>query len=230
MSSRGQARGALAVALALAALALALTALLRDSTAEGDGSSTEGPAVTPGVEEAPVPRTGTATAEGPEEVLVEPGIELPPLAPKNDAESREVVRFAAEATLAEVPGLERMLEVEEPLVVGNAIRALGRLGLVTQRSKYAALVEDPRQRVRHEAVRAFGESGDPAALATLVPLLKSEDDVTRQLGLQAIGAIGGSDALSALDGFEPQGQTDAVFLEAARKAATAPARTPAGGN
>jgi len=70
-----------------------------------------------------------------------PGLELPPLAPKDDAEAREVVRFARDADLRQLASLERMLAVEEPLVVGNAVRALGRLGLFTSGSRYVHLLD-----------------------------------------------------------------------------------------
>ncbi len=107
-------------------------------------------------------------------------------------ELRAVVRYCRAADSSDATRLQdAALESEDPLVVGNAIRALGRLGLARGDTRIPDLLDDPRPRVRQEAVIAMGRSGDPAVVEDLAPLIKSEDSTLRTLALQALGRLGG---------------------------------------
>jgi len=153
-------------------------------------------------------------------------LDLPPLDPRDDKESREVVAFARAAGLTEVASLERMLEVDQPLVVGNAVRALGRLGLFTPDSKYSSFLKDGRPRVRQESVRALGLCGDPAAVPRLEQIVTSGTSDERRLALEALGELGGAAARSALERIVPVDATERAFHERAMRRVDRSKRTP----
>jgi bilin biosynthesis protein len=106
-------------------------------------------------------------------------------------------------------------------VAGNAIRALGRLGLAGSDSRVAELLRDPRPRVRQEAIVALGNSGDPAAVDVLQPLLDDEDSTVRRLALRALGEIGGGRARTLVETVARDARatdTDRAFARAALSA------------
>jgi hypothetical protein len=116
------------------------------------------------------------------------------------AQVRAVVRFCREAVVADAAGLRSVaLSSPDPLVAGNALRALGRLGAVARDSELVALVRDPRPRVRQEVVLALGASGYTPVVEDLAPLLERDDLVLRPLVLQALGWLAGARAGALLE-------------------------------
>jgi hypothetical protein len=116
-------------------------------------------------------------------------------APKDQQDVRWMVEFCDTATSVDVPALRDVaLTAESPLAVGNAVRALGRLGAVAKDRDLLKLLNDPRGRVRDEFILALGESGDASALALLEPLVRAGDEHVRVLAIRAIGRIGGEKA------------------------------------
>lgn len=135
---------------------------------------------------------------------------------------RAVVDYCRGADASHVPTLRRVaLSSPDPLVTGNALRALGRLGAVRPSDpELAGLLDDPRPRVRQEVVIALGESADPASVDLLAPLLRAEPASLRPLVLQALGRIGTREARAALDAYAPRASEDErPFLRAALEAA-----------
>lgn len=135
------------------------------------------------------------------------------------AEVRSFVAFAGSAGHSDVPSLRRhALESENPLVVGNSIRALGRLGAVIRDEELLGMLADPRVRVRQELVRALGESGDPRAVPALADAIGEDDETLRTLAIQSLGKIGGHEARVLLENArsDPRSQgSQLVFLEQA---------------
>jgi len=143
-----------------------------------------------------------------------------PLTARTPAELRRCVRLAGAADASAVPELRRLaLESPDPLVSGNAIRALGRLGRGGSDAGLGAFLADPRPRVRQEAVVALGASRDPAAVPLLEPLARAGTDPTlRALALQALGRIGDDRARRQLESVlqDPAtNETDRAFARAA---------------
>lgn len=102
-----------------------------------------------------------------------------------------MVRTSGEAGPEAALELRRVaLGSSDPLVAGNAVRALGRLGAVAGEVDLLRLLSDRRPRVRQEIVMALGASGDPRVLDDLAPMLVAEDPSIRTLAIQAIGRIG----------------------------------------
>jgi HEAT repeat protein len=103
-------------------------------------------------------------------------------------------------------------------VVGNSIRALGRLGAVLRDDELLAMLTDERPRVRQELVRALGESKDPRAVPHLAEFIEGEDPTLRTLAIQSLGKIGGDEARVLLENArsDPRSQgSQLVFLEQA---------------
>lgn len=122
-----------------------------------------------------------------------------PLRATTPEEVRDVVRFCRSAGTSEIPDLRRAaLASEDPLVAGNALRALGRLGAVAHDPQLVALLHDGRLRVRQEVVVALGRSGDPRVVSHLEPLLADGEPELRSLVIQALGRIGGNRARALL--------------------------------
>ncbi|MEW6747827.1 MAG: HEAT repeat domain-containing protein [Planctomycetota bacterium] len=141
------------------------------------------------------------------------------LAAKTPEDVREVLRIERDAGQDDVPLLREMASLsEDPLVVGNAIRALGRLCAVSQDSALLALLDDPRCRVKQELVVALGRSGDPSALPRLLSLLEQDDPGLRPLVIQALGRLGDKRAEEPLRAIAHDSQstnTDRVFAREA---------------
>lgn len=117
------------------------------------------------------------------------------LEPATQEEVRQVVTFCDLATRADIAALrEAALTAQDPLVAGNAVRALGRLRVVARDPQLAALVHDPRSRVRDETIIALGECGDRAASDTLATLAADPDPKVRVLALRSLGRLGGERA------------------------------------
>ncbi len=140
---------------------------------------------------------------------------FPTLDPTTPADVREILRYCEAAGSEQIADLRRAaLESSHPLAVGNALRALGRLGAVMGDPDLLALVEDERPRVRQELVMALGVSGDPAALGMLSPLLDSEPGL-RPLVIQALGRLGGDQARAILATVRPSDETERAYLRTA---------------
>lgn len=102
----------------------------------------------------------------------------------------------------------------DPLVAGNALRAMGRLGMATADRALGELVDDARPRVRQEAIVACGESGDRRHVPRLLQVLHGADEVERALAIRALGRLGGPEAARALFEVErdpEQSETARVF-------------------
>lgn len=127
--------------------------------------------------------------------LIEPESGFPVLQAKTPAQVRELLRFTRAATLQDRAALiDAALSLEDPLVVGSAVRALGRLAEFNRDPRLLALISDPRPRVRQDAVIACGLDGDAAAIPHLEQVLVAGDASLRPLALEALGRIGGSTA------------------------------------
>lgn len=114
------------------------------------------------------------------------------LQPGTHAQLRDLLRYCREADKSALPQLRKMaLDAADPLVAGNAIRALGRLHAVARDSEILELLGDRRLRVRQELVIALGDSGDARVVKSLSPLLRNRDPALRPLVLQALGKLGG---------------------------------------
>jgi HEAT repeat protein len=147
-----------------------------------------------------------------------PGLLLAATTPE---EVRAVVRLAREAKLEDVPALRRAaLESPDPLVAGNAIAALGRLGKVAGDAELLALFDDPRPRLAQELVAALGRSGDASAVPRLAAVLRERDETLRSLALQALGRLGGAEAraLAAAALADPRsGEVERAFAQEASR-------------
>ena len=138
---------------------------------------------------------------------------------KTPDDVRAIVTFCRQAGHSDAPALRKVaLTAEDPLAVGNAMRALGRLRRVARDAELVALLGDERSRVRHETVLALGASGDPSAVGALEPLLGDKDAPTRLLAIRALGEIGGAEATRLLQCQETRGgatETERAFLRTA---------------
>lgn len=197
------------LALGCAILAVGGVALLALREQPEDASPITTP-VGPGAQ----PETGRAAPR--ESVSLESGNEVVINTP---AELRTFKRRCDTATSPDEPWLRQLaLQAEDPLVAGQAIQALGRLGLFGNDPAYLRLLDDPRTRVRHETVRALGGCGDASATAILTPLLAEPDDTTRALAIQALGRLPGRGARESLLTYErtaDPSETELAFLRAA---------------
>ena len=141
---------------------------------------------------------------------------------------RAVVHYCTAADHSSAPGLQHAaLDCEDPLVAGNAIRALGRLGLAGGNTGIPELLSDPRPRIRQEAVIAMGRSGDSAAVEHLVPLIRDEDSTLRALAIQALGRLGGPRGKSLVQSILSDSKSTAIDRAFARAALSCAATTQA---
>jgi len=163
----------------------------------------------------PLPRPSALEAGQP---LTEPdGLELSfPLVATTPAEVRQVVRSCRSAGPGDVPELRyAALRSPDPLVAGNAVRALGRLCALSGDPDLEALLADPRLRVRQETILALGQSADPAAAELLLPFLESPDPDLRPLAIRALGSLGadaGRAAVTALSGDPTLTEAERVLI------------------
>jgi HEAT repeat protein len=199
----------LRIGLGAGALMTAGAWLLLELRAEVDGL---GPA--PGLSAAGTPEA-SAAGSAPAGARLDAALVV-----RTPAELRRFVRLAGAADASAAPELRRLaLESPDPLVSGNAIRALGRLGRAGPADGLGALLADPRPRVRQEAVVALGASRDPAAVPLLEPLARDAADPTlRALALQALGRIGDQRARRHRESVlqDPRAnETDRAFAKAA---------------
>jgi hypothetical protein len=189
--------GALIAVIAAGVMGLAWCAMILT----GDASPPRAASRTKGTEEAP-------------QVAL-----LPPAAPVTAAEVREVVQAARTAPRSAAASLrDRALTSPDPLVVGNALRALGAQNLVVRDPALVSLLDDRRPRVRQEVVIALGQSGDPAAVELLAPRLASDDDMLRSLVIQALGRLPGEQAhtlVTSIADDPSASSTDRAFASAA---------------
>ena len=145
--------------------------------------------------------------------------DMPPMKATTPEEVREVYLFARDADSDDIPALRTMaLKSEDPLVAGNAIKALGRMNALSGDKEFFALLDDKRPRIRQEMVTALGLSGDSAAAEKLLPLLESSGPDLRPLVIQALGRICGKPAKERLEIIarnENESPTDRVFARTA---------------
>jgi HEAT repeat protein len=142
-----------------------------------------------------VPANSYASADD----SVDGSLAFPVMQATTPAEVRTVTRFCNKAGPGDIAALRHAAtKSDDPLVVGNALRALGRLGAFAGDAELEALLADERQRVRQEAVIALGYSGSAGAVERLVPLAEERDPMLRPLVLQALGRLGGEQARAVL--------------------------------
>lgn len=143
----------------------------------------------------------------------------PAVAVESPEEVRELVRRCAATTRADEPWLRQLaLSAEDPLVAGQAVQALGRLGLFRPEPELLGLLDDPRPRVAQEALRALGLCDDPDAVQHVAPHLADPDPSRRALAIQALGRLPGDAARAALESYQRDGEPgdiERAFLRAA---------------
>jgi HEAT repeat protein len=115
-------------------------------------------------------------------------------------EVRQVKHYARDATSEDIASLTHMAARSgDPLVAGNAIRALGRLNAFADNPELVALIDDSRLRVRQETVVALGLSGNAEMVDRLLPVLEERENGLRHLAIQALGRLGGPIARQKLE-------------------------------
>jgi HEAT repeat protein len=141
-----------------------------------------------------------ASSDAPSPSSIVATTEFPVMYATTPAEVRAVRRYCRSAEHDDVDTLRHAAtQSSDPLVAGNAMRALGRLGAFAGDAELEAMLADERQRVRQEAVIALGQSGSPSAVERLLPLLEEDDPMLRPLVLQALGRLGGDKARAVLE-------------------------------
>lgn len=139
----------------------------------------------------------------------------PLLVAATPADVRAVRRFCRDADTSDLVQLRSMALAADPLVAGNAIAALGRLRAVIEDAQLVELLHDPRQRIRQAVVVALGDSGDPRAVAMLVPALDDRSPELRPLVIRALGRLGAAAPLRELL-TDPRGsEPDRIFARTA---------------
>ena len=83
-------------------------------------------------------------------------------------------------------------------MAANALRALARLGGISPSDELASLVNDPRQRVRQDALRAIAASHDSRSTELFISCLNGEERDLRLVAIEALGEIGGTATIEAL--------------------------------
>ena len=157
----------------------------------------------------------SASATGSHEMTAK----FPIMRATNPEEVREVLRLTRGATSSDRPALlHAALTAEDPLVAGNAVKALGRLKILASDPTLLDLIADPRRRVRQDAVIACGLDGSDVAIPYLEKAFAKGDASLQPLIIDALGKIGGPAASELIQriGSDPQAsQTDRVFARAA---------------
>ncbi len=143
-----------------------------------------------------------------------------PQAVTTHASMREVIHSTRSAGTERVPELRRAaLNSDDCIVVGNALQALARLGAFARDAELLRLIEDPRLRVRQEAIRAAGISGHSSAVEPLERALAGGAPI-RPLVIEALGRIGGrpsAEILEAVLADTNSSRTDLAFARAAMR-------------
>ncbi|MBL8895984.1 MAG: HEAT repeat domain-containing protein [Planctomycetes bacterium] len=88
---------------------------------------------------------------------------------------------------------------KNPLVVGNAIAALGRARSPEACAHLRGFLDDNRPRVRHEAIRALASCGAQRISTELASQARGSDETAALLSIQALGAIGDEEARRSLE-------------------------------
>lgn len=145
------------------------------------------------IRRAPIAHGGGAPASSADRTAVGRPQRLPDRA-ASAAEVRAVKRWTDHAERSNADELlAAALSAEDPLVVGNAIRALARLGRCDD-ERLLGFIDDRRPRVRQELVLALGETRLLGSVALLVGRYEHADDSIRPLIVRSLGSIGGDEA------------------------------------
>jgi len=172
-----------------------------------------------GLPTGPHASSGAEDEAGVPQIVGEDMAPSPLMEAKTPEEVRQVLALTRSADSGSIPVLRHMaLESADPLVVGNALRALGRLKAVSRDPALAGLIRDPRIRVRQESIMALGESADPKAVEALSPLVGEHDPRIRPLVIHALGRIGGEKARGLVEGVLEDVRATPQELAFARKA------------
>jgi hypothetical protein len=153
---------------------------------------------------------------------------FPHLEPATPAEARAVVEFSRSAEPGDLAELRRAaLTAKSALTVGNAVRALGRLRAFHHDAELLKLLDDPRLRVRQEAVRALGSSGDASVVDLLEAVLRDTDTdgSVRHVAIDALGRLPGPRPRALLARLEATTSSDEVehaFVRAALRRGAEP--------
>jgi HEAT repeat protein len=134
----------------------------------------------------------------------------PPLVARTPEEVRAVVGYCNGAGPDDVTDLRRLAAGPDPLVAGNAVRALGRLGACPSGEELERLLADPRPRVRQEAIIALGWAGTDEAVERLERILDEDEASAAPLAIQALGRLGGEKARAVLSRRLARSTTDDV--------------------
>lgn len=141
---------------------------------------------------------GTVARTSPRGGLEESSV-LPVMKANTPALVRDVLRITGRATSADQPALrDAALHAEDPLVAGNALKALGRMERFSSDTALLAMTRDSRLRVRQDAIQACGLDGRPESIPSLELALADGDESVRPLVLEALGRIGGPAARAIL--------------------------------
>lgn len=229
-------RNLLRSGLFLLAAALTVYGLVRWRTAAGDRPADhpteESSSRSPAVRSAAVKSAASGERPPPRSSPMVSGVPLEAAGPEDVRRVREFCRGAEEG---DIPDLRRLaFRSPDPLVAGNAIRALGRLGAIAVDPEVIALIRDPRLRVRQEIIVALGQSGSEDgisddSISELEAVLSNRDGQFRPLALQALGRLGGARARSLLESVrnDPQAtDLDRTFARTALRTIEGPAGPP----
>ena len=122
----------------------------------------------------------------------------------------------------EIPRLRELAQTGNPLVVGRAIAALGRLRRLHDDPRLLDYLRDPRDRVRHETIIALGSSGEKHVVPLLVPIADGREHQARLLAITALGQLGAVDELTRLLQAPATDATTRAFLREALHPAGVP--------
>ena len=115
--------------------------------------------------------------------------------------SDPAVRADASLGPALIKAFENAKDDYDPRVRRYLALAVGRLGppLPEQAVRdLTAALQDPDSEARISAIWALGSSGDPAAVANLIPLYQSDDPGIRKMTVYALGALPGDSQTTVL--------------------------------
>jgi HEAT repeat protein len=151
-----------------------------------------------------------------------PSGELPsaiPFEATTPQEVRDILKFTGSAGQDDLPELRRLaLESKDPLVAGNAIRALGRLKALVDDERLIKLLADDRDRVCQEMVMALGASESVQAVKPLAAVMEKRDPDLRALAIQSLGRLNLPEAGAVLEKLRNDPLATPVDLAFARAA------------